>query len=551
MLNLFVIIPSIVFTIFATAVLSYVSMATMIGPWIAPAIVLLTSLVFKLRRIPKNRSETNKEMALIQTVGSVGGILGVGVGFSLPTLYFLDPDAFNALIQFPVYFCTLIAVVCFAAGGFGIWLARCFADKFVEEERLEFPVSQMIYKMISSQSQEKQANSMMFGLGASGLICFLRDGVFRIQGILHKVYYIFPRFFGKEMVFAITPMLWAIGFIVGGGIVFPLLVGMFSKYFILYPLNNHANYLPFYLFSPFKYYDFVTAFCSGLVLSELIMGLLKYPKIILKKIKSFSGYDFFEKTKDLNGVYRNKLKTNSKFLINLEPVLTILGCIIILSYFKFSFFAQAFLLIAIVLFTYQISYLGGKIGLITFGRFATFIMIPMMLLFKLDFMQITFLCVFFNVCAGVASDLLFDYKVAQLCDLSFKKVHRYQWFGLVITSLCIGFFLWLLFTTFQVGSADLFAQRGKSRALLIQSLNFDFTVLFLGFLFGYILKKLKISPTMVFGGILMPNSLTIGLVVGALISWYTKKSEKYFPLWSGVFAGESIWILVSILLRLF
>jgi hypothetical protein len=108
----------------------------------------------------------------------------------------------------------------------------------------------------------------------------------------------------------------------------------------------------------------------------------------------------------------------------------------------------------------------------------------------------------------------------------------------------------LLFTSFQIGSPDLFAQRGKSRALLIQSLNFNWIIVVLGFLYGIILKKLKLSPTMVFGGLLMPNHLTIGLVIGAVTSWLSKNSKEQGPIWSGVFAGESLWILFSILLKM-
>lgn len=551
MLNFFVIIPGIIFTIFATAVLCYVSMVTMVGPWIAPIIVLLSSFLFKFRETSISNIQKYKEIALIQTIGSVGGILGTALGFSLPTLYFLDSELFNNLIENPVYFSILIAFVCLAAGGFGIWLARCFANKFVEKDKLEFPVSQMIYKMISSQSQEKQTKGMLLGLGSSGLICLLRDGFFTFKGVFHKIYYIFPSFLGDKLAIAVVPMIWAIGFIVGGKIIFPLIIGMLSKYFVLYPLNNHANFLPFTLFNPLKTSDFVVAFCSGLALAELIVILLKYPKIFWKKFLAFSGYDFLSATKNLKDVCKKGLKSSLRFLINFEFITTVLGSILLLSYLKFNLLSQFVLLISVIIFTYQISYLSGKIGLITFGRFATFIMVPMMLLFELNFVQITFLCMFFNVCAGVASDLLFDYKIAQLCDLSFSKVHRFQWLGLIATSLCIGFFLWLLFTTFQVGSPELFAQRGWHRALLIQSLSFNLTVVFLGVLFGFLLKKLKISPMMVFGGILMPSSLTIGLVIGAAFSFIANNSQKYFSFWSGVFTGESIWILLTIVSRFF
>jgi len=71
-----------------------------------------------------------------------------------------------------------------------------------------------------------------------------------------------------------------------------------------------------------------------------------------------------------------------------------------------------------------------------------------------------------------------------------------------------------------------------------------------GFLFGYLLKKLKISPSMAFGGILMPNNLTIGLVIGAVASTLVAKKEDHFPLASGIFAGETMWLIVSILAKM-
>ncbi|MBD3273036.1 hypothetical protein GF385_01650 [Candidatus Dependentiae bacterium] len=544
-MNFLVILLGIIFTILSTAILSYISIATMIGPWIAPAIVLASSILLKLRQKKTDIKDINKELAIIQTIGSVGGIVSVGVGFSLPTLYFLDPNIFNNFIKNPLYFSFIIGILCFAAGGFGIWLARSFADKFVIKERLSFPVSKLIYKIITSQSQEKQAKSMFWGFSFSFFISFLRDGILRFKGVLPKVFYVFPSVLGKNFAITIMPMLWAIGFIAGIKIVFPLLIGLFSKYLILWPINNHSLYLNIKLFDPLYFNDFITAFASGLVVSELILGLLKYPKSILNKIKNFSGFNYFKNVKN------KSLKNGFKFFLNIEFIFVLLLSFLLLSYFKFNFFSQILLLVFIVLATYQISFLAAKLGLVTFGRFATFIMIPMMIFFKLNFLQITMLCVFFNVCAAAASDLLFDYKVGQLCFLEFKKVHRYQWLGLIVTCLTIGFFLWLLFSNFQIGSPELFAQRGRSRALLIQSLNFDFRIVLIGFFYGVLLKKLKISPTMVFGGILMPNSLTIGLSIGAIISYLTKKSSEKIPFWSGVFAGESIWILLFILIKLF
>ncbi|MFH1643724.1 MAG: OPT/YSL family transporter [bacterium] len=556
-MDLFLIIPSILFSLFSSAVLSYIAMSTMVGPWIAPVLVLIGGLILRFRKIHESQGKINQDIALMQTAGSVGGLIAVGIGFTLPTLFFLDPVSFNNWIKNPFYFCGFIAISCLIAGGLGLWLARVWADKLINQEKLSFPVGDLIYETISSQSQYKQAKSMLAGFLSTLGICFLRDGFLKFKGFIPQAIYFFQGFAGKEIVIAIWPTVWAVGFIVGIKIVSPLFVGMLSRYIIVYPLNS----IP--LFSMINKETFLMAFCSGLVVAEFVLGNLKYPVILFKKIKEGISAGFLFSIKDqinkifkflkLDKLHSNKGNFSSKnFIIKYkEPIVLFSLSFIFLYVLGFMPLAQILFLGLTLLFTYQISLLGGKVGLVPFGRFATFIMIPMMILFKLNYFQITFICVFYNICAAAATDLLFDYKVGHLCKINFNRIYKYQWLGLIVTSLSIGFFFWILFTNLQLGSAELFAQRAKSRALLIQSLNFDFYVVGLGFIYGWILKKLKFNPTMVFGGLLMPNTITIGLAIGAVISYFSKKTQTETSFWSGVFASESLWILLTIILKMF
>lgn len=517
-------------------------MATMIGPWIAPTLVLMAGLVLKIAHgqasglnPPVDRT---RDLVLIQTVGSVGGIVATAAGFTLPTLYFLDRPTFNCMLSNMPSFCLIIGLLCLSGGSLGILLGRAFRHKFLaksnENSELSFPVSQLIYKTITSQSQAKQTKQMLFGFSISGAICFFRD-FFRF-----KQFFAFRSIFGQTFPVIIMPMLLAIGFIVGTNIVFPLLVGMLSKYFILYPVNHHSTYLPFRLFHVLDKKLFAMAFCSGLILADVLPGILKYPSIIMNSIKKYSGLSL-KPAKFSTGVF-NTLK-------NFEVILSLLSIFFLMFYFSFPPLVFVVMVPLTIISAYNISYLGCKIGLVQIGRFTTFVMIPIILLFKLTPLQITILCVLVSVCITTASDVLFGYKIGDLCKISHKTIYRYQWLGLLITALGLGFFLWLLFTNLQIGTTELFAQRGKARALLIQSFSFNWTVVFLGFLYGFILKKLRISPSMVFGGVLMPNALTLGLVFGALGTLFVKDKKAHFPFFSGIFAGESIWLIASILWR--
>ncbi len=578
-MDIFVIVLGIIFTVLSVAILSYISMATMLGPWIAPTLVLLGSLFIKFKRTDGSVQKMRRNILLAQAIGAGGGIIAVGIGFSVPILYFLDPYTFNNWIQNACYFCTMASAICFAAGSYGILLGRNFAHNFIVTKKLPFPVSKLTYSVISSQEQTQQLKQLLGGTISTVIFSFLRDGAGKIAGVLPRTIYFFKSFVGDSLALALWPTLWSMGFVVGLPIVMPLVVGMISKHLVLYPLNHHAEFLPFALFQPLAQGSFVLAFCSGLVVSELVLGVLKNPYAIVNTFTRYtrslaqSKHTFLrfirsygkdpsrrspspkapEQPLGENGedVRPSFIHGFSSFLKKVEPLLAIAASCAVLSYLGFSLIAQVTLLIFVALATYEISYIGCDIGLIQFGRFASFVLLPMLLLFKLNFIQVTAICVFFNICAAVASDLLFDYKTGTYCDLDRSEIHIGQWIGLLVTSLTVGLILYVIFSNLTIGSEMLFCQRGRSKVLLIQSLNLNLYVVSFGFLFGLLLKKMRISPTMTFGGIIMPNRITIGFVIGGLISALVKRKEDYFPFCAGVFASETLWVITSLLCKMF
>jgi len=533
-MKVFRFVTSIILALLSCVVLAYTSMATMIGPWIAPTIVLIAGLGLKLREklLAKTESDRGKitELALIQTVGSVGGIVATAVGFTLPTLFFLDRARFEALLSHPTMFCLVVGAICLAAGSVGIVLGRAFKKTLLSKESLSFPVSSLIYKTITSQTKKGETKKLLSGLSIGGTLCALRD-FFSIKKI-----YLFSSIFKNNVPIMIMPILWSIGFIAGTSIALPLFVGMLSKYVILYPLSIHSEYLPFKLFEITDYKQLTMGFCGGLLLAQILPGMLKYPSLLWRAIKEYTPsipnrWDGLKKMK-------------------LESLFALGSTILLLSFFKFPPLAQLLMIVLTVVAAYHISYIGAQIGLVQIGRFTTFVMLPTMIFFKLNTIQITVLSVFVSSCITVTADLLFGYKIGELCSISPERIRRYQWIGTIITAVSLGFFLWLLFTNLQLGTPELFAQRGKTRALLVQSFSFNWSVMFLGFLYGLFLKKIRVNPAMVFGGLFMPNGLTLGLLFGSLATLIFKQPKKMFPLFSGIFVGESLWMLISIVAKI-
>src|SRR5437870_3123187 len=101
--------------------MSYIAMATPIGPWIASTLVLIAMLVFWVRNaFMRTHMNASNQIALVTVSGSVGGILATAIGFSYPTLFFIDPITFNAWMSRPFYFCAILTAFSLVAGWFGI-----------------------------------------------------------------------------------------------------------------------------------------------------------------------------------------------------------------------------------------------------------------------------------------------------------------------------------------------------------------------------------------------------------------------------------------------
>ncbi len=598
-MNLAVIVLGIFFSLFSTVILSYISVATMVGPWIAPTIVLIGHAIFAGFRSMKNKTQA---LIALQAIGAGGGIIATGVGFAFPMLYFLDPTIFNAWLAQPGYFCLVLTTLCLLAGSLGLLAGNLLTKPFIDDQKLPFPVSNLTYQVAAAENHPQQTTMLAGGAIGTILLRIMRDGISWFKPIIKDTYLpllptpswlsnLMPTqlvtHLGKDLAFTVWPTLWAIGFSVGLGITIPLCIGMAAKYLVIWPLANHATYLPWHLFAVMNPETFAIAFCSGLVACELVLQLPGYALGLLRWARNFTLESFetpfgllrtserkatnnklnSAQTREtarpeeqrhsvsedgrLEGFERGwlaplqaMLRTPQAKILALSLVLGITG---FLSYFAFSPLAQLLLISFTLLATYSICQLGGKIGMIPFGRYSTFIVVPLLIIFKLDPIQTTIACVFFNICAAAASDLLFDMKSADLGGIKRKDMVTYQWIGLIATALSIGIVLWLLFTNLQLGSEALFAQRGKAKALLLQSLQFDAIIVLLGILFGVVLKRLKINGTMVFGGIIMPGSITLGLLLGSLGTLITSKPDRWQPLCGGILAAESLWIMGKIL----
>lgn len=532
-MQIFPLILTIFFSSFSTAVMGYISMATPIGPWIAPTIVLCALLVFKLFAY-KN---TEPALGLVAAGSSVGGIIATACGFSYPTLYFLNPELFNAWLSTPLYFVFALTSLAFVAGALGMIGANLLETQLIEEQELSFPIGQLVYKMITAGNQLKKAIELFIGFVSTTLFCIVQDGIQGMAALLPRaITLVTPfniAFFAvPRLNFDLWPMLWAIGFVTGHVIAAPLAVGALLKIILVDPVNS--NY-----FAHLSSIEFVLAFCSGMVLYGAIVSFVSFPKLLAGGIKWIRANGISLSSTDLD-IKNNQIRYVSWMLaIGLG--------VLFLWHLNFSFSAMLFLYAASFACMYQVAVIAGKIGLAPLGRFATFVMVPAMLLFGLNFTQIVVVATFVEISSGVVADMLFGRKMAHLLNLDRRMVVFYQLVGLLVSSVVVGIVFWLLISRFQLGSAELLAYKAQSRQLLINARQFDIYVLILGALCSFGLKYLKVNPMLALGGLLMPLNISIGLIFGGCLTFLTKDRERWEPFWSGVFAANSIWMLIQAL----
>jgi hypothetical protein len=108
--------------------------------------------------------------------------------------------------------------------------------------------------------------------------------------------------------------------------------------------------------------------------------------------------------------------------------------------------------------------------------------------------------------------------------------------------------MWFLIGQFGLGSAQLVAQRAQARALLVNGLSFNGWLIGAGVLFGCVLYGFGINTALVFTGLLFPYDFSFMLIAGGLMSYLVHDKEYFEPFASGVFAANSLWMVVRALI---
>lgn len=549
------------FSFFSTAIMSYVAMATPIGPWIETTLVLLGMLLLVPLKKYISR-DSSSVLGIITASGGIGGILATACAFSIPTLYFIDKEIFNRLLESPVIFISKISLLAASAGFFGYILAHMWEDEFIEKQNLAFPIGELIYKLIYAKDKFNKAFQLGLGFISTQLL-LLSQSIFKLFPEIKLIGEFNFSIFSIPSVntsLIDVSMFTAIGFITGHVIALPLLIGIIIKIGIIEPLYKiypsliNLNLFKFLNLASFTLTlnDFIFAFCSGLVIQGVIQSFFKLTLKLTSQ--AFSNPDKNRLYSFPGQIALIKDTKMSKWLTLNNLVLITFGLFLnlaVLLYSEFSLISLIYLLFATAISVYQLLYIAGKFGIAPLGRFATFVMVPGIIMFGYTPEQVTFVGAFVEIASGVACDVLFGRKLAKLSGINNQEFSYFQILGLIFSSISVGIIFYLLISKFGLGyenQSSLPVTKAAARAFFVTVQKFDLIVMLAGAIFGYILGFIGINPTLALGGVLMPVSISIMLVFGGLLTYLTKDREYWYPLLSGIFASGAIWIIVKALL---
>jgi hypothetical protein len=528
---------AIFFSILATTMMSYLCLAMPIGPWVEGTLVLLGIIIFRLvvRQAPS--SYYTRAIGLSTAAGGIGGIAATAIAFSFPTLYFLDPNIFNTWLQHPLYFASILAGLVFTAGLCAMIFVEITQEEFLNDPALPFSIGQMVNRMVTAQNQFRRASEL--ALGAVSAILFNAIQV-ASNFIPNSIILFNQRTISWWHVPALTlqwnmlPMLIAVGFVSGTMIALPLIVGMLSKIFFLDVIHQ-------YFFSTMTSDNMILAFGGGMVVYGAFMTFSGIPYALMRTIRRIRQSSL----QQVNWLYIKQQFHRGKWSY-LIP--SIIGAMVYFSFFEFSILSQLYIIIGSFLCLQQVLIIAGKQGIAPLGRFATFLMIPGLIIFGYTPIQVTLMATFVELVVGIGSDIMFGRKMAQLSQIDIKDIRRYQWIGLVVCALCVGGIVWLLIHNGELGGVNLCAQKARGRASLIRAYQFDYSIMFIGFIYSWLLSRIRVNPTLALGGFFLPPQITIPLCLGGLATMLVKEHEHFIAFFSGMFAANSIWMVISALL---
>lgn len=494
--------------------------------WASILTALMAMGIYKVLKLEKDASV--HEINIAQTTASTGGILAAGICFTIPAIYFLDPELFDTFTSDPGSFIFKIFVLALVGGIMGVLFSAYLRRNMIIEEKLPFIIGEATADTIKAgEKGGRKIKVLLSAFGLSAIFTTLRDGVSLTIGKLHFVFNgIIPDFKQFQLgVFKIEipfiPMAFGAGYLIGYKIVSTWFLGCLFSYYLFQPLVHYLYSVPM---------DQMVTYILPLGVGAVIGGgvTLFFLRVIPSSIRTFKAMISAKVSKD---------ELNPRLI----PIFAIISIFIMSFILNLSIVASLLAILGIWVITALAGRMTGEIGIDPMEVFAVIIVLFVKIVVSLGTLESIFIAAIAAVSVGVAGDLLFDLKAGHMLGTSPKSQAKAQILGVIIGSFVVGFSLLAILNAFTLGSPELYALQARSVSYMLGAI--DVKIFLIGFILGTAITLMKL-PGMVFGiGIFIPLYLSVAFFIGGVVNYLNRKKaedETERLIASGLIGGEGV-----------
>jgi hypothetical protein len=497
---------SILFSMFSTGMMSYLAMNEQLGPWVAPVFVVVCMVLM----MPFFNKQWFKEHVVVTiAAGSVGGMVGMCLGLTLPSVYLLHKAFFLKTFQQSWLFAFLIMSFVLIAGALALTLAYTLRHLVIYREQARFPMSRLVHDVVYAPSQNNVYISMLAGISLATIWNFF--GMVARSAMLAYA----PQI-------QMMPLLISIGFVAGKVIAPAILLGLITKTVVIELLRTYSA-------ATISEHAFLITFCSGMLIAWMCRTVFNYS----------IGQNAHEVTQGSYWLHKIKDKRYAFCFI--------LSCLfsgVFLFLLGTPLLGLVYILLSLMWLALSMSRIVGEIGIIEVDSYVWFVLLPLIYFLSPTSLCVVVVAVFATLCLGLVVDAMFSYKLAQLSDVSYPKILKYQIVACVAAAVAAGlFFLWYG-NHFEAGSLALAVPKAHDLADMIQFGRYDYFVLFCGLLYGIVVSVATSELLVVTGAVLMLPVVSAWLILIGAIAHLVPHRERLYPICFGVYAGHSLWLMM-------
>lgn len=495
---------------FSQAMTSYLIMHWSLGPWVGPVFVVVCMAL----AVPFVSQKWFQEHAIVTiAAGSIGGMVGLCLGMTIPSFYFLYKTEFLKWLADPIWFAGIISSLVFSAGVLAFLIAYILKNYLIVRLKLSFPMSKLIYDIISVEEYSNLHRLMWLGVGLASV---------------WNIVLFFVRFIFQSIVMQlqIIPLLISSGFIAGHLITIPAVIGLLYHIFCV-------NFLHKYYFMQHSIKEFLIMFCLGMLVVQILYEVLQ--RIINYRFDSFFSLSFI----------LPHLK-NKKIIVLF--LFALLISVLLLHGLGERLYELCFIFPLLIVIALNIAKIVGEVGIVDINGFVWCVLLPFLHSSNMSAMNLLLIATFITLFLGIVVDLVFSYKLTSLASISYRRVVKYQLLGFFVATVTSGIIMWFYAQSFSRESLYLFAQDAQALDTLINFGAFNYKIFICGALSGLLVLLAKESLLAVAGMTLMAPHVSIWLIISGLATFLVKDPKKLYPLWFGVYAAHVasmiIWALI-------